>query len=213
MEESLNKIIDNKFLIPMKDLKINILSNEEKIKNFFKSEILKDKNKERVLLNFRRMLEMVVNTPLFVTVVSKSSYYIIAVRGDNFLQLIDDRYYSPLQLSTFMDIFKMETNDFQKIGCIGVPHIKLIINYIQTHYNTTFRKFMNRNSEYYYMYKFFFDNGEKIKKVLNFLNAYHYNIEDNDLYEAKLENFQNDIIEIYQSLEEVFKKFEKKITI
>lgn len=211
MGENIKNVIKNKLLAPLNILNNEIIKNEQEILNFYNNNIKEDNCKERVLLNFRRLLEMVVSIPLFFTVTSKTTNNIIVVREDNFLQLIDERYYYPLQLSSFLDIFKIETNNFNSLNCYGEPHIKLIVNYITSHYNTTFRKFMNRNKEYYYMYKFFFDNGEQIRKILDILNAYHYNIEGNNLFFVRIEEFSSDISTVFENLSVLFEKLIKSM--
>ena len=64
---------------------------------------------------------------------------------------------------------------------------------------------MNRNTEYYLMYKFLFDNGEKLKYVLSFLNAYHFS-EDSTLYYAELKDFKKEIEEIYEEMIQILYK-------
>ena len=183
MEEKKNLM--NIIVDKLKDLNIEILRSEDEISTFFLNEVLSTDNKEKMLLNFRRGMEMIIKKPLLVTIKSLSTNKIIAVRNDNLLQLLDRRYYSELQLSSFLDIFKIETNDFKSLNILGnEPHLKLIINYILSHYNTTFRKFMNRNEEYFYIYKYFFDNGENIKRVLDYLNSYHYSEDTKTLFDT-----------------------------
>ena len=215
--ENLQVLINKKFINPVKDLNLQVLKTEDEITTFILNEVLDKKiNNERMLLNFRRVLERIINVPLFVTTISKSTNKIIAVRNDNFLQLLDDRYYTSLQLSSFLDIFKIETNNYNNLIMVGEkPHIKLVINYIMSHYNTTFRKFMNRNKEYYYMYKFFFDNAENIKEILDILNSYHYSEdkESNLIYNnTNFDIVRIKITTIYNSLLEVFDKIWKKVS-
>lgn len=203
MEEKKNlmNIIEENFVDKLKDLNIEILRSEDEISTFFLNEVLSTDNKEKMLLNFRRGMEMIIKKPLLVTIKSLSTNKIIAVRNDNLLQLLDRRYYSELQLSSFLDIFKIETNDFKSLNILGnEPHLKLIINYILSHYNTTFRKFMNRNEEYFYIYKYFFDNGERIKKVLEYLNSYHYS-KDTEIiyYNLNIEEINEEVKEIYDN--------------
>lgn len=207
-DEKIYEIINNKLETPINHLKTEVLESEDEICTFFLNNVLNLKTKEKVLLNFRRGLEMFISLPMILTVKSLSTNKIIAVRNDNLLQLLDNRYYSPLQLSSFLDLFAVETNDYKAIygdNRTNIPHIKLVINYILLHYNTTFRKFMNRNTEYYLMYKFLFDNGEKIKYVLSFLNAYHFS-EDSTLYYAELKDFKKEIEEIYEEMIQILYK-------
>lgn len=207
MGKSLLNIVKDNIEVPIQSLQSEANSNIEEIINFFNKEVISSNNKERMLLNFRRGIEMLIKMPLLITTQSLSSNKIIAVRKDNLLQLIDDRYYSKMQLSSFLNLFKIETNQYKALNITGEPHIKLIINYILLHYNTTFRKFMNRNEEYYYLYKFFFDNGELIKDILRYLNAYHYSVEDNDIYNVGIEEIQEGIQTIYNNIKNLFNFF------
>lgn len=213
--ESLLDMIDKKFVNPLKELKSQVKNNSTYIIQFFSNEVVNADNKEKMLLNFRRGIEMLIKVPLIVTTISKSTNKIIVVRSDNLSQLLDDRYYTEFQLSSFLDIFKIETNNFKKMNMDNKePHIGLIINYILIHYNTTFRKFMNRNTQYYYMYKFFFDKGTDIKYILEELNSYHYNIETKEVYEnLKIENIKNDTYIIYEEIILLLKKLPNKISI
>lgn len=213
--ESLLDMIDKKFVNPLKELKSQVKNNSTYIIQFFSNEVVNADNKEKMLLNFRRGIEMLIKVPLIVTTISKSTNKIIVVRSDNLSQLLDDRYYTEFQLSSFLDIFKIETNNFKKMNMDNKePHIGLIINYILIHYNTTFRKFMNRNTQYYYMYKFFFDKGTDIKYILEELNSYHYNIETKEVYEnLKIENIKNDTYIIYEEIILLLKKLPDKISI
>lgn len=207
-DEKINETINNKLEIPIHILKTQLLESEDRICTFFLNEVLNLRNKEKVLLNFRRGLEMFISLPMILTVKSLSTNKIIAVRDDNLFQLLDDRYYSQLQLSSFLDLLSVETNNFKSIyndERTNTPHIGLVINYVILHYNTTFRKFMNRNTEYFLMYKFFFDNGEKIKHILDYLNAYHYS-EDSSLYNKDLKEFKKDIEEIYNLMRALMDK-------
>lgn len=216
MEEKKNLIdvVNEEIVDRMCGLNVEIFRSEDKVTTFFLNNVFDDENKEKMLLNFRRGMEMLVRVPLFVTTTSLSTNKIIAVRNDNLLQLLDNRYYSPLQLSSFLDIFKIETNDYKSlnISVANEPHIKLIINYILNHYNTTFRKFMNRNAEYFFLYKYFFDNGEKIKNVLDYLNSYHYSVETEYVYEnLKTSVIKEEIFELYNDLLVVFQNISKKV--
>ena len=208
-------IINEEIVEKMCELDKEINKNEDMISTFFLNNVFDDEsNKERMLLNFRRGIEMLMKTPLLVTTTSLSTNKIIAVRNDNLLQLLDDRYYSPLQLSSFLDIFKMETNNYKRLNMpvTNEPHIKLVINYIQNHYNTTFRKFMNRNTEYFFLYKYFFENGEKIKKVLGYLNSYHYSLETEDIYDnLEASIIKEEIFELYNDLLVIFRSLWNKI--
>lgn len=216
--ENLQNLINQNLVKPIRELNNQLLNNQKEVLDFFANNVINTNNKEKMLLNFRRGLEMMIKKQLFVTVTSNSTNKIVAVRKDNFLQLLDDRYYSELQLSTFLDIFKVETNNFKNLtnnGQLNEPHIKLVVNYILAHYNTTFRKFLNRNIEYYYMYKFFFINGEEIKQILSFLNSYHYEEgeENLTLYNTELKDIKDYIIDIYNKIDILFKQIGEKVSI
>ena len=106
-EKSLLDIVKEDIEAPIQNLQNDIYNNVEKIASFFNNEILSSNNKERILLNFRRGMEMLIKMPLLITTQSLSTNKIIVVRNDNLLQLIDNRYYSKIQLSSFLDIFKI----------------------------------------------------------------------------------------------------------
>ena len=210
-EYRLKEIINERYIKPLDKLSKECQKNQKEILDLLKK-TLNTSSKEECLLNFRRAMEMLIRKPLLLTVTALSSETLIAIRDENFLQFIDDRYYSPLQLSSFLDIFKIETKDYkliQNFNSSNDPHIGLIINYILGHYNTTFRKFMNRNVEYYYMYSFFFEYGEQIKEILNYLNAYHYSEDKNweKLYKVKLPDIHNKIQFLYPNLKKELEKF------
>lgn len=214
-DSNLKDLVDKEFNNLIRDLRLGSFKSGDEITTFILDKVLNTNNKEEMLLQFRRSLEMLIKKPLIIAVTSKSTNKIIAVRDDNFLQLLDDRYYSKIHLSSFIDLFKVETNDFKSLNIIGEPHIKLVINYILSHYNTTFRKFMNRNSEYYYIYKFFFDYGEDIKYLLNILNSYHYSedLESNILYNIEFDEVKQKATYIYERICELLEKIHKKISI
>ena len=183
-------------------LKEDVEKNKDEIDRFFLDEVLESKNKEEMLLLFRRGIEMIVKKPFILTTKSLTTGNLIAVRKDNMLQLLDDRYYESFKLSSFVDLFLLETKNLVN----GEPHIKLLINYIEGHYNTTFRKFMNRNTEYYNIYKFFFNYGEDIKYVLNVLNSYHYTNEIEELYYTDENDIKSKVSSIYNVIKELLKK-------
>jgi hypothetical protein len=183
-------------------LKEDVEKNKDEIDKFFLDEVLESKNKEEMLLLFRRGIEMIVKKPFILTTKSLTTGNLIAVRKDNVLQLLDDRYYESFKLSSFVDLFLLETKNLVN----GEPHIKLLINYIEGHYNTTFRKFMNRNTEYYNIYKFFFNYGEDIKYVLNILNSYHYTNEIEELYYTDENDIKIKVSSIYNVVKELLGK-------
>lgn len=147
---------------------------------------------------------MLVRSDLLLSVTTLSNDKIVAIRKENFLQFVDDRYYTPLHLSCFMDIFKIETKDFKCISnnIISEPHIGVVINYILEHYTNTFTRFLNRNLEYYYIYEFFYKNGQAIKDILAYLNSYHYLKEENwiNLYNTPIKEIKD---KIYPLIEEI----------
>lgn len=194
----LNDKVNNNLIL----LKEEVENNKDEINRFFVDEVLNSKNKEEMLLLFRRGIEMIVKKSFILTTKSLTTGNLIAVRKDNILQLLDDRYYESFKLSSFIDLFLLESKNLVN----GEPHIKLLINYIEGHYNTTFRKFMNRNTEYYNIYKFFFSYGEDIKYVLNVLNSYHYTNEVETLYYTDENDIKSKVSSIYNVIKELLEK-------
>ena len=202
-ESDINELLKDRYLEPIKQISKEVEENKRLISNeFLKS--YNSKTKEEMLLHFRRAIEMLVRSDLLLSVTTLSNDKIVAIRKENFLQFVDDRYYTPLHLSCFMDIFKIETKDFKCISnnIINEPHIGVIINYILEHYTNTFTRFLNRNLEYYYIYEFFYKNGQAIKDILAYLNSYHYLKEENwiNLYNTPIKEIKD---KIYPLIEEI----------
>ena len=209
IEKDIRSLMEERYIKPMKDLSQSVEEIKKKIKEEIKK-IKNSKSKEYKLLHFRRVMEMLVQSNLILAVTTLSSNEIIAIRKDNFLQYVDDRYYTPFHLGSFMDIFKVETKNFKSISSnlTTEPHIGLTINYILEHFTNTFTRFINRNSEYYYIYEFFYRNGVNIKKILSYLNSYHY-IKDKEwenLYNVDIEVINSEICSIFEDLEELLNK-------
>ena len=202
-ESDINEVLKDRYLEPIKQISKEVEENKRLISNeFLKS--YNSKTKEEMLLHFRRAIEMLVRSDLLLSVTTLSNDKIVAIRKENFLQFVDDRYYTPLHLSCFMDIFKIETKDFKCISnnIISEPHIGVVINYILEHYTNTFTRFLNRNLEYYYIYEFFYKNGQAIKDILAYLNSYHYLKEENwiNLYNTPIKEIKD---KIYPLIEEI----------
>ena len=202
-ESDINELLKDRYLEPIKQISKEVEENKRLISNeFLKS--YNSKTKEEMLLHFRRAIEMLVRSDLLLSVTTLSNDKIVAIRKENFLQFVDDRYYNPLHLSCFMDIFKIETKDFKCISnnIINEPHIGVVINYILEHYTNTFTRFLNRNLEYYYIYEFFYKNGQAIKDILAYLNSYHYLKEENwiNLYNTPIKEIKD---KIYPLIEEI----------
>ena len=208
-ESDIRSLIEQRYMEPMKDISILVEKNKSEIEDEF-SKSYNSSTKEEMLLHFRRAIEMLVRADLLLSVTTLSNDKVVAIRKENFLQFVDDRYYTPLHLSCFMDIFKIETKDFKCISntIINEPHIGLVINYILEHFTNTFTRFLNRNWEDYYIYEFFHKNGKEIKEVLAYLNSYHY-LKDEDwitLYNTELEDIKKKILPIYNEVKNLLEK-------
>ena len=121
-ESDINELLKDRYLEPIKQISKEVEENKRLILNeFLKS--YNSKTKEEMLLHFRRAIEMLVRSDLLLSVTTLSNDKIVAIRKENFLQFVDDRYYTPLHLSCFMDIFKIETKDFKCISNLSLIHI------------------------------------------------------------------------------------------
>lgn len=208
-ESDINELLKDRYLEPIKQISKEVEENKRLIANeFLKS--YNSKTKEEMLLHFRRAIEMLVRSDLLLSVTTLSNDKIVAIRKENFLQFVDDRYYTPLHLSCFMDIFKIETKDFKCISnnIINEPHIGVVINYILEHYTNTFTRFINRNLEYYYIYEFFYKNGQAIKDILAYLNSYHYLKEENwiNLYNTPIKEIKDKISPLVEEIKNLLIK-------
>lgn len=208
-ESDIQELINERYIEPIKELSLVVENNKKNIENeFLKS--YSSNTKEEMLLSFRRAIEMLIKSDLLLSVTTLSNERIIAIRKENFLQFVDDRYYTPLHLSCFIDIFRIETKDFKCISnnIVNEPHIGLIINYILEHFTNTFTRFVNRNLEYFYIYEFFYKNGQSIKDILSYLNAYHYLNEENwiNLYNTPIEEIRSKISLLYDEIKILLKK-------
>ena len=208
-ESDINELLKDRYLEPIKQILKEVEENKRLILNeFLKS--YNSKTKEEMLLHFRRAIEMLVRSDLLLSVTTLSNDKIVAIRKENFLQFVDDRYYTPLHLSCFMDIFKIETKDFKCISnnIISEPHIGVVINYILEHYTNTFTRFLNRNLEYYYIYEFFYKNGQAIKDILAYLNSYHYLKEENwiNLYNTPIKEIKDKISPLIEEIKNLLIK-------
>ena len=208
-ESDINELLKDRYLEPIKQISKEVEENKRLILNeFLKS--YNSKTKEEMLLHFRRAIEMLVRSDLLLSVTTLSNDKIVAIRKENFLQFVDDRYYTPLHLSCFMDIFKIETKDFKCISnnIISEPHIGVVINYILEHYTNTFTRFLNRNLEYYYIYEFFYKNGQAIKDILAYLNSYHYLKEENwiNLYNTPIKEIKDKISPLIEEIKNLLIK-------
>lgn len=209
VESDIRELINKRYMEPIKELSLMVEENKKDIeKEFLKA--CNSNTKEEMLLSFRRAIEMLVRSDLLLSVTTLSNDKVVAIRKENFLQLVDDRYYTPLHLSCFMDIFKVETKDFKCISnnIVNEPHIGLVINYILEHFTNTFTRFLNRNLEYYYIYEFFYKNGQAIKDILAYLNSYHYSKDKNwiDLYNIKIDEIKNKVSNIYNEAKSLLKR-------
>ena len=111
-ENDIKELIDNRYIQPIKDISFKIKENKQDIDAEFQKSCSSN-IKEEMLLHFRRAVEMLIKSDLLLSVTTLSSNNIIAVRKENFLQLLDDRYYSKLQVTCFMDTFRIETNEYK----------------------------------------------------------------------------------------------------
>ena len=209
VESDIRELINKRYMEPIKELSLMVEENKKDIeKEFLKA--YNSNTKEEMLLSFRRAIEMLVRSDLLLSVTTLSNDKVVAIRKENFLQFVDDRYYTPLHLSCFMDIFKVETKDFKCISSniVNEPHIGLVINYILEHFTNTFTRFLNRNLEYYYIYEFFYKNGQAIKDILAYLNSYHYLKEKDwiDLYNTPIDNIKDKIVVLVEEVKNLLKK-------
>lgn len=209
-EKDIRSLIEERYIQPIQDISIKVEANKGSINEEF-SKSYNAKTKEEMLLHFRRAIEMLTKSKLLLTVTALTSNNMVAIRKENFLQFVDDRYYTPLQLNCFMDIFKIETKNFKTMSnnsLISEPHIGLVINYILEHFTNTFTRFSNRNMEYFYIYEFFYKNGQEVKEILSYLNAYHFSTEEDwlTLYNTDVKLIRKKIGTIYNEVKILLEK-------
>lgn len=140
-------------------------------------DLLKIKNKEKLLLEFRRFMEMMIRTELILCVENIYDKKTTVISPENILFYLDRKYYSDFKIVTFTDIFKIETNDYNKLFWSSEefpPHIGMILNYVEKNYNSTYRYFKNRNMEYHCIYTILYQLNQDIKELISILNSYHY---------------------------------------
>lgn len=204
IEKDIRDLIEQRYIQPIQEISIKVEENKGSINEEF-SKSYNAKTKEEMLLHFRRAVEMLTKSKLLLTVTALTSNNMVAIRKENFLQFVDDRYYTPLQLNCFMDIFKIETKNFKTMSnnsLISEPHIGLVINYILEHFTNTFTRFSNRNMEYFYIYEFFYKNGQEVKEILSYLNSYHFSIEEDwlTLYNTDIKVIRKKVGNIYNEI-------------
>lgn len=204
IEKDIRDLIEQRYIQPIQEISIKVEENKESINEEF-SKSYNAKTKEEMLLHFRRAVEMLTKSKLLLTVTALTSNNMVAIRKENFLQFVDDRYYTPLQLNCFMDIFKIETKNFKTMSnnsLISEPHIGLVINYILEHFTNTFTRFSNRNMEYFYIYEFFYKNGQEVKEILSYLNSYHFSTEEDwlTLYNTDIKVIRKKVGNIYNEI-------------
>lgn len=209
---------------------VNIEINEEKVRKSLKTrendiflnfqkvfkkgdEILKIKNKGELLLEFRRYIEMLLRVGTILCVENKYDGKISAINQENIIFYLDERYYTDFQVCSFMDIFKIETKDYKRIywGESNIlPHLGAILDYVEKHYNSTYRFFTNRNLEYHYIYTVLYNKNYEIRELINILNSYHYETSEKnmELYNMKLKEIVGKVKNIVLEI----KKIEKKLT-
>jgi len=204
IEKDIRDLIEQRYIQPIQEISIKVEENKGSINEEF-SKSYNAKTKEEMLLHFRRAVEMLTKSKLLLTVTALTSNNMVAIRKENFLQFVDDRYYTPLQLNCFMDIFKIETKNFKTMSnnsLISEPHIGLVINYILEHFTNTFTRFSNRNMEYFYIYEFFYKNGQEVKEILSYLNSYHFSTEEDwlTLYNTDIKVIRKKVGNIYNEI-------------
>ena len=173
-------------------------------------------SKGEILLEFRRLIEQFLRTELIVATENVYDKKLTVISNENIVFHLDKKYYSKFKLVSFMDIFKIETNDFKKIlwnNQTLPPHLGLVLNYINRNYNSTYRFFTNRNMEYHCIYTFLYNMYDNIKELLNILNAYHYlpDEESLQLYNVSFEETKEKVKVVLQELKNLEKDFSPKL--
>lgn len=208
--------VNNEIKIDKNQILQGIQRNQSKIIMNFDNVFTKGKyilsleNKGEILLEFRRYIEMLLRVDTILCVRNVYDNKISAISSENMIFYLDRKYYTDFEICSFMDIFKIETNNFKKLNWGEseiLPHLGAILRYIQEHYNTTYRFFNNRNLEYHYIYTTLYNNNEKIKEVISILNSYHYEMNENSLrlYNMEAEEVKTKIKEIVLEIEKIKK--------
>lgn len=212
--------------ILLKDLKcVNSEINEEKLRKSLKKrendiilnfrkvfkkgeDILKIKNKGEILLEFRRYIEMILRENTILCVRNVYDDKISAINQENIIFYLDRKYYSDFEVCSFMDIFKIETKNYKKIywGESDIPpHLGAILDYVENHYNSTYRFFNNRNLEYHYIYTILYKKNFEIRELISILNSYHYETDERSLqlYDMKLEDIIGKIQDVVLEIKKI----------
>ncbi len=200
-ESEKNEIIDR-----LDECQVKINNNFDRILTTGQ-DLLKIKNKEKLLLEFRRFIEMLVRTELILCVENIYDKKITVISPENILFYLDKKYYSSFKILTFTDIFKIETNGYNKIHWLSdefPPHIGLILSYIEKNYNSTYRFFKNRNMEYHCIYTMLYQLNQDIKELITILNSYHYLTD-----EESLKMYEMDFSEIRKKVKYVIFEIKK----
>ena len=175
----------------------------EKIKNI--------KNKEQLLLEFRRFIEMLLRTNIILCTRNVYDSKITVISPENYIFYIDRKYYEPFQMTSFMEIFRIETSDFKQLFWNSgetLPHLGLILNYVLSRYNTTYRFFKNRNAEYHKIYTILYKYNKEIRELVEILNSYHYMIDQRnvELYNMSYREIKKKAIPLLENIKEFLTK-------
>lgn len=172
-------------------------------------QLLNIDNKGTLLLEFRRFMEQLLRTDIVLCVENKYDKKITAINMENILFHLDRKYYSNFKVVSFMEIFKIETNDYAKIfwkqNTNIPPHLGVILNYVERNYNTSYRFFANRNMEYHCIYTILYQLNAEIKELLNMLNSYHYmtDTENLRLYNVDFKTVRNKVEYVISKIEKL----------
>lgn len=190
---------------------------QEKSKKNFKKliengeNLKKETNRASLLLGFRRFIEMLLRVDTILAVENIYDKKNFAISSENIIFYLDRRYYSDFKVISFMDIFKIETSNYKRLYWYNEnlpPHLGLILKYVESHYNTTYRFFTNRNLEYHCIYTILYQLNSEIKEIINILNSYHYLTDEESL---KLYNISFE--EVYKKIDFVLEKIEKFLSL
>lgn len=210
LEESFKEKVISNLKKQQMQIQINIQEIVKKLRSLQEID-----NKGTLLLEFRRVLERYLRTPLILVARNIYDDKIVAIDNENVIFYLDERYYHLFELVSFMDIFKIETNDYKKIFWSNnseiQPHLGQILTYIKDNYNSTYRFFRNRNVEYHYIYSMFYYLNDEFREMIGYLNAYHFRIdEDNlELYNVSIDRIKEKLAYIIKAIQNISKKFDK----